>query len=154
MKLSELKSSLSQMSDLCFLLPDGKKVPSHFHVTELGKNSKHFIDCGGTERKEEKASLQLWTSIDLHHRLKSEKLIQIIDMSAYLFGTSDPEVEIEYQQETIGRFGLEIKNDQLHLTRLKTDCLALDQCGIPIEKIKKNLAELGDSCCTPAGGCC
>ena len=95
MKLSELKTALTSMSDLSILLPDGKKVPSHFHVTELGKSSKHFIDCGGTERFEEKANLQLWSSIDLHHRLKAEKLVKIIDMSAFLFNGSDPEVEVE-----------------------------------------------------------
>ena len=154
MKLSEFKSALHQMDGVHFNLPTGKKVPSHFHVTELGSSTKHFIDCGGTERLERKATFQLWTSIDLHHRLKADKLVNIIDMAAPLFKGEDPEVELEYQQETIGRFGLELKNDALQMTALQTDCLAKENCGIPVEKVKKAMSELTESCCTPGGGCC
>jgi hypothetical protein len=154
MKLSEFKSTLSQMDGVNFLLPNGTQVPSHFHVTELGSSTKHFIDCGGTERLERKATFQLWTSIDLHHRLKAEKLIRIIDIAAPLFAGEDPEVELEYQQETIGRFGLEVEDDSLQMTALQTDCLAKENCGIPVEKVKKVMASLTESACTPGGGCC
>lgn len=157
MKLSEFKSVLGQMDALLFHLPSGEKIPSHFHVTELGRSTKHFVDCGGTERLEQKATFQLWTSIDLHHRLKAEKLIKIIDIAAPLFEGEDPEVELEYQQETIGRFGLELVDGKLQMTALKTDCLAKDDCGIgaPIAQVKKAMASLTeDACCTPGGGCC
>ena len=50
MKLSEVKSALKSLETIGFQLPDGSLVPSHFHVTEVGKVSKHFIDCGGTLR--------------------------------------------------------------------------------------------------------
>ena len=46
MKLSEIKNTLGQLDKIAFMLPNGKLVPSHFHVTEIGKISKHFIDCG------------------------------------------------------------------------------------------------------------
>jgi len=38
-----------------------------------------------------------------------------------------------------------------------TACLAQDACGIPSEKVKKNLNELSvnqNASCTPGGGCC
>ena len=142
------------MDGVNFLLPNGTQVPSHFHVTELGSSTKHFIDCGGTERLERKATFQLWTSIDIDHRLKAEKLIRIIDMAAPLFEGEDPEVELEYQQETIGRFGLEVDENSLHMTALQTDCLAKENCGIPVEKAKKVMSSLTESACTPGGGCC
>ncbi|CAM4098801.1 hypothetical protein GILI108418_04590 [Gillisia limnaea] len=53
MKLSEIKDILRQADLLQFVLPDGNLVPRHFHVTEIGKVTKHYIDCGGTERLEE-----------------------------------------------------------------------------------------------------
>jgi hypothetical protein len=48
MKISEVKNVLQQVTELTFTLPNGTKVPSHFHVTEVGVITKHFIDCGGT----------------------------------------------------------------------------------------------------------
>jgi hypothetical protein len=51
MKLSEIKSHLGNLEQIRFQLPNGELVPEHFHVTEVGKISKYFIDCGGTVRK-------------------------------------------------------------------------------------------------------
>ena len=59
MKLSKFINHLESMKDLKFVLENGTVVPKHFHVTELGLSSKHFIDCGGTVRKEEKIIFQL-----------------------------------------------------------------------------------------------
>lgn len=52
--------------------------PPHFHITEVGMSHKHFIDCGGTERKETKVNFQLWSSDDIQYRLKPQKVINII----------------------------------------------------------------------------
>jgi hypothetical protein len=59
MKLSEIKNRLNTLQDVVFELPDGTLVPNHFHVTEVGIVSKHFIDCGGTVRDERVANFQL-----------------------------------------------------------------------------------------------
>ncbi|MEG1386236.1 MAG: DUF6428 family protein, partial [Algoriella sp.] len=40
------------------------------------------------------------------------------------------------------------------LKNKQTACLALDACGIPIEKQKVNLGESQSACCTPNSGCC
>ena len=37
MKLSEFTKNLSNLEEISFVLPDGKLVPEHFHVTEVGK---------------------------------------------------------------------------------------------------------------------
>ena len=50
MKLSEIKNQLKKLTTIAFQLPNGELVPSHFHVTEVGKITKHFIDCGGVVR--------------------------------------------------------------------------------------------------------
>ena len=61
MKLSEIKSALSKVNEVTFALPNGEQVPPHFHVTEVGNIQKHFIDCGGTIRKESVINFQLFT---------------------------------------------------------------------------------------------
>lgn len=157
MKLSQFKEHLDQVSDINFTLPDGSLVPTHFHVTEAGLTTKHFIDCGGTVRLEKKISFQLWTALDFDHRLKPQKLIKIIDKAMPLFEDEDLDVEIEYQLETIGRFGLDFNGKHFLLTNLQTDCLAQDNCGNPLQKVKVNLSNLmtpKPSACAPGSGCC
>ena len=61
MNLEELKKSLGQIEEVTFVLPNGGHVPPHFHATEVGKSSKHYADCGGTVRKEEVVTFQLWS---------------------------------------------------------------------------------------------
>lgn len=155
MKLQEVKNQLKNIETLNFKLEDGTFVPGHFHVTEVGKITKNFIDCGGTVRTEEVVNFQLWSANDYDHRLHPEKLTSIIELSEKVLGIGNQEVEVEYQAETIGKFGLEFDGKNFLLTSKQTDCLAKDNCGIPAEKPKLQLSELeGGNNCTPGGGCC
>ncbi len=155
MKLSKVKAALQQSETISFQLPNGELVPSHFHVTEVGKITKHFIDCGGTERNEEVVNFQLWNANDYDHRLHPEKLLNIIELSEKILGIADLEIEVEYQAETIGKFGLEFDGNNFLLTQKLTDCLAKDSCGISDIKPKKSAVELKNIInCTPGGGCC
>lgn len=152
MKLSEFKQHLQNINEVHFVKPNGNEVPKHFHITEVGQITKHFIDCGGTIRTENLISMQLWESIDFWHRLEPQKLLKIIELSESKLGIEDYEIEIEHQQdETIGKFGVEFKQNTFILQSKSTACLASDACGIPsINTIKEKV----QSCCTPGGGCC
>ena len=155
MKLSEVKNKLNHLDKIFFQLPNGELVPSHFHVTEVGKVSKHFIDCGGTVRDEEVVNFQLWNANDYDHRLHPEKLLKIIELSEKVLEIGNLEIEVEYQGDTIGKFGLDFDGTNFLLTTKQTDCLAKDKCGIPVAKPKKQLSELqAANSCTPGGGCC
>lgn len=160
MKLSEVKNVLQNLNEVSFKLPNGSMVPAHFHVTEVGVITKQFIDCGGTVRNEQVINFQLWEANDFDHRLAPQKLANIIDLSERVLRLPDVEVEVEYQAETIGKYGLYFNatNNTFELTTKTTNCLAQDKCGIPPEKLKVNLANLtpadGAACCTPGGGCC
>ncbi|HMG82172.1 MAG TPA: DUF6428 family protein [Ferruginibacter sp.] len=156
MKLSEIKKHLVEIETVNFKLSTGEYVPEHFHVTEVGLISKHFIDCGGTERFEKVANFQLWNANDLEHRLKPEKLLTIITLSEKIVGAEDVEIEVEYQSDTIGKYGLHFTGKEFLLVPKQTACLAQDNCGIPITKQKVQLASLQEktSCCSPGGGCC
>lgn len=154
MRLTEIKRHLKGMETIAFELPDGNLVPRHFHVTEVGKIDKHFIDCGGTVRKESVINFQLYEANDYDHRLHPEKLVHIIELSEKILSLEDHEIEVEYQGETIGKYGLDIQGDRFLLTTKHTDCLAKDDCGIP--KQAKSMVNLvtTESGCSPGGGCC
>ncbi len=157
MKLSEIKKLLSIAEEVNFQLPAGNYVPEHFHVTEVGLVTKHFIDCGGVERLENIINFQLWNADDVEHRLKPQKLLNIILLAEKKLGIEDLEIEVEYQSDTIGKYGLEYDGKSFQLVPKQTACLAEESCGIPQPKQKLQLTELqpvGASCCTPGGGCC
>ncbi len=149
MKLSDVKRALSNLENVTFQLENGTFVPEHFHVTEVGMITKYFIDCGGTIRNERVANFQLWNANDFDHKLKPTKLLYIIKLSEDKLALGDLEIEVEYQAETIGKYGLDFQNGSFILTNKQTDCLAKDHCGIPQEKLQTQ-----SSCCTPGGGCC
>ncbi|MBA9075673.1 DUF6428 family protein [Rufibacter quisquiliarum] len=155
MKLSEVKALLAKAETVEFSLENGNKVPDHFHVTEVGVVSKHFIDCGGTVRNEKVANFQLWDANDVDHRLKPQKLLNIIGLSEKTLGMEDLEVEVEYQSGTIGRYDLGHDGQRFVLLAKTTTCLAPDKCGVPQEKMKLDLSQLiaGPSC-EPGSGCC
>lgn len=157
MKLSEIKVHLKDLKTIGFKLPSGELVAGHFHVTEIGKVSKHFIDCGGTVRKENVINFQLWEANDYDHRLHPEKMVNIIELSEKVLNLEDLEIEVEYQGDTIGKYGLDFDGTNFLLTTKKTDCLAKSVCGIPVEKANVALSSIKDkveSCCTPESGCC
>lgn len=153
MKLSEVKSILPTLNKLEFKLEDGTFVPPHFHVTEIGLIDKHFIDCGGKIRKEQKISFQLFTEDDFDHRLHPEKLLNIINLSQDALSIEDGDIEVEYQGNTIGKYNLSFDGSEFVLENTATACLAKDACGIPA-KGNLAMAESSSSCCTPSQGCC
>jgi hypothetical protein len=156
MKLSDVKQILPTLENVEFQLENGTFVPEHFHVTEVGMVTKNFIDCGGVIRNEKVVNFQLWNADDYEHRLKPNKLLNIIKLSEEKLGIEDFEIEVEYQSDTIGKYDLDFNGKTFVLKSKTTACLAQDACGIPSEKQKKNLSELtvNQSSCTPNTGCC
>lgn len=156
MRLKEFEIALENCQKIEIELPEGRPVPSHFHITEIGKVKHHFIDCGGKERMEEKISFQLWVADDFDHELKPEKLLSIISLGKEKLALQNQEIEVEFQGETIGKYGLSFTNGKFVLTNTKTACLALEKCGFPSEKPKLKLSALknAETNCTPGGGCC
>ncbi len=134
--LHQLKTELKQLKKLAFELPDGSLVPNHLNITEVGKVTKNFIDCGGVIRKEEVVSLQLWEVDDYDHRLHPEMTLQIIEIGEKAFNLKDLEIEVEYQGNTIQKFGLDLKANHFALINKQTACLALDACQIIPESNK------------------
>jgi hypothetical protein len=154
MNLSTIKAILLQQETLQFRLENGAKVPDHFHVSEVGVVSKDFIDCGGTVRSLKVANFQLWSDKDYDHRLKASKLLDIIELSEKVLHIDvGLEIEVEYQMDTIGKYGLDFDGTSFVLKLKTTDCLAVEKCALP-QQSSVNLSDMllnngcsGDGCC-------
>lgn len=155
MNLSEIKKHLATLEAVNFVLPDGSFVPEYFHVTEVGLINKNFIDCGGTVRNETVVNFQLWDANDYEHRLKPSKLLNIIALSEKVLGIGDFEIEVEYQNTTIGKYDLGFNGTEFTLQNKFTACLAQEECGVPSgsTRIGENVSNQSSGC-TPGGGCC
>jgi hypothetical protein len=134
---------------LHLMLPDGSFVPAHFHVTEVGRVHKDFIDCGGTVRSATTCVLQVWVAQDYDHRLDTAKLAHVIRLAAPLLKSSDLPVEVEYENGVVSQFPVTAAEVTpsgvlLHLGTKHTACLAPQNCGV-------GMAVLNE-CATP--GCC
>ena len=158
MTLQELKSLLGEHSGLHFRirLPDGEAVPLSFHVTEVGRIHKTFLDCGGTLREAITCQLQVWVGPDFDHRIETRKMAAILDKAkAYLSDESMP-VEVEYEDRVISQYtisGHEVSDEAviLELAHKHTECLAPELCGLP--PIGRLPAIGAAPCCGPAGCC-
>jgi len=154
MNIKEFKHTLSNLCELTFVLPNGSHVAPHFHLTEVGEITKNYVDCGGTIRNEKVANFQLWAADDYDHRLEPEKVIEIISMAEKQLGLENLEVEVEYQSETIGKYGMEFDGKRFLLTATQTDCLAKEKCGIPEAQPVNLVPAQNSSGCSSDSGCC
>lgn len=159
MKLSELKSLLTEHSDRFFRirLPDGGAVPVSFHVTEVGRMHKTFIDCGGTLRETTTCQLQVWVGEDYEHRIETGKMASILGKANSILPDDTVPVEIEYEDRVISQYtisGHEALDDSvvLVLANKHTECLAPELCGLP--SIDRLPAIGGKSNCCGPSGCC
>ena len=139
--------------ELLLKLPSEEYVPAHFHVTEVGKVSKDFVDCGGVRRSEQTCVLQTLVANDIEHRLRANKLSRILESAGQLELSEGCAVEFEIQGNTIQIFSLDgVQVDDNHMTlslRAKqTACLAPDKCGIG-----DALPTLDSACCDGRGTC-
>ncbi|MEM1440887.1 MAG: DUF6428 family protein [Verrucomicrobiota bacterium] len=150
MTIIELKSALAAEGEkaLEFTLPDGKFIPAHFHLTEIGFVRKEFIDCGGTVRVEGKCLLQVWVANDVEHRVDVAKFLEILEHGKPVLPSEELPVEVEYEHPYIAHFpigGIKIGDEivTIELTLKHTDCLAKDVCGID----EVTGCAVGSGCC-------
>jgi hypothetical protein len=137
MQVHELLPLLERNPDsaLRIGLPNGELIPDHFHVTEIGRIEKTFIDCGGTRRESISCILQTWTANDFDHRLSAGKLFGIFKLALPLLKSTDIPVEVEYGPEIASQYFLAdvvVRTNELYLklSGKQTDCLAKDKGGI------------------------
>jgi protein-tyrosine-phosphatase len=124
-----------------FMLPDQSFVPAHYHITEIGRVHKDFIDCGGTVRSLTSCLLQIWVATDVDHRLETTKLAKIMEIARPLLKSDDLPVEVEYEDAVVSQYplgGVEVTPSGIlfYLGTKHTACLAPEKCGVG-----------GEACC-------
>ena len=139
MTLHELRSAIQNNADanVSILLPGGERLPAHFHVTEVGKVTKLFVDCGGTRREQVTCVFQTFVANDIDHRLSGSTLKSILDAGDVLGLDPALPVEFEVQLESVAIFpvsavGREKECLEIQLGTKSTACLAPDKCGIEV----------------------
>lgn len=155
MNLTEFRAALEANPDcsLDFAFVGRDSLAAHFHVTEVGRVTKEFVDCGGVRRSEARCVLQTLVAGDVDHRLNSTKFAKIVGLADQLDLPDDAPVEVEHQERSVSTDALiAVERDgdtlTLRLAPKQTACLAEDACGIG------GLPTLSvvDNCC--GGGSC
>ena len=151
LNISELRAALTAAPalPLTVIWPDGEPIEAHFHVTEVGRVQKDFVDCGGTVRRVVTCLLQTWVGEDTEHRITAEKLLKAFDYAAPVLGGEDLPVELEYEACNVVQLrvvAVERTAESLivRLARKHTDCLAKEQC----------IPGTATDTCKPGSGCC
>lgn len=135
MTLRELKTLLllHPGKTLQLLLPRGEQVPVSFHITEIARIRKDFIDCGGRPHSTGICQLQAWIGPDEDHRLTAGKLSAILRKAASLFPADAIPLEFEYEDGLLSQFQVtshRLTSSALLLTLSEkhATCLAPDVC--------------------------
>jgi hypothetical protein len=151
--ISEVRAALAAAAELpiTVIWPDGEPIEAHFHVTEVGRVQKDFVDCGGTVRNLVTCLLQTWVGDDVDHRITGGKLLKAFEFAAPVLKGEDLPVELEYEAcnvVTLRVVAVENTGAALvvRLAGKHTDCLAKELC-IPAPKS-------GGGACAPDSGCC
>jgi hypothetical protein len=149
--ISEVLAALASEPGLpiTVIWPDGEPIEAHFHVTEVGRVQKDFVDCGGTVRTLVTCLLQTWVGDDTDHRITGAKLLKAFEFAAPVLKGEDLPVELEYEAcnvvtlrvVTVENTGAALV---VRLAGKHTDCLAKELC-IPAAKT---------GACAPGSGCC
>lgn len=118
-----------------WMLPDRSFVSNHYHITEVGRVQKDFIDCGGTVRSKVSCVLQVWVADDVDHRLDTTKLLGIMKAAGVILNSDDLPMEVEYEDVAVSQYpigGVESTPSGLlfYLGTKHTECLAPEKCGV------------------------
>ncbi len=147
--ISELCSALAAAPELPLTVvwTDGEPIEAHFHVTEVGRVQKDFVDCGGTVRCLTSCLLQTWVGDDTDHRISSAKLLRAFEYAAPVLRGEDLPVELEYEACNVVQLRVvaverAVDGWVIRLGKKHTDCLAKELC----------LPAAGS--CMPGSGCC
>lgn len=135
LSVTRLKAALAAAPALpiTVLWTDGEPIEAHFHVTEVGRVQRDFVDCGGTVRRVVTCLLQTWVGSDTDHRITAGKLLKALAHAAPILGHEDLPVELEYETCNVVQLVLaEVRQESdrfvFQLGSKHTDCLAKELC--------------------------
>lgn len=135
MTVSSLRTTLAAAGALpiTVIWPDGEPIEAHFHVTEVGRVQRDFVDCGGAVRQVVTCLLQSWVGDDVDHRITCNKLLKAFVHAEPILRGEDLPVEFEYDACNVVQLKVlsaVAERDRLviRLGKKQTDCLAKELC--------------------------
>lgn len=87
-ELTELLEANYQFA-IRIMLPSGQFIPNYFHITEVGRINKHFLDCGRIWLTSASCLLQAWTANDTDHHLTAGRMAKIIKIAEPILESDD-----------------------------------------------------------------
>lgn len=162
MTLDEFRQTLTNHPDhgVRFVLgrAGDAAIADHFHVTEVGRVEKQFVDCGGVRRSTVACVLQTLVADDTDHRLSTTKLAGIVGLADSIGLSGDTAVEVEHQERSVSIdevVAFEATDGVLvfQLAPKQTACLAGDACGLDLNADGTLLNVLGGGSDDGGGGC-
>jgi len=135
MTVSTLRAALAAAGRLpiTVIWPDGEPIEAHFHVTEVGRVQRDFVDCGGKVRQVVTCLLQSWVGDDVDHRITSDKLLKAFVHAEPILRGEDLPVEFEYDACNVVQLKVlsalaEPDRLVIRIGKKQTDCLAKELC--------------------------
>lgn len=135
MTVSTLRTALAAAASLpiAVIWPDGEPIEAHFHVTEVGRVQRDFVDCGGKVRQVVTCLLQSWVGDDVGHRITGGNLLKAFIHAEPILRGEDLPVEFEYDACNVVQLRvLSATAEQgrlvIRLGKKQTDCLAKELC--------------------------
>jgi len=166
MTLQEFKALLQENRGKLFqvVLSTGDAVPISFHITEVGRVEKTFVDCGGKLHTRKTAQLQVWVGPDEDHRIQAGKMADILDKSSQIVPDDTLPLELEYEMENgfvsqfpVAGFSTSDEAVVLELGVRHTECLAPELCIVPAPSasqfVSLTMAPSNGCGCGPSGCC-
>ena len=154
MRLSVLRAALAAAPDLpiSVIWTDGEPIEAHFHVTEVGRVQRDFVDCGGELRRSVTCLLQTWVGEDTEHRITGRKLLKAIEAAAPVLGGEDLPVELEYETCNVVQVKISALEAGAAVVLIRgaskhTDCLAKELCLPPPASASTTRCQPGQGCC-------
>ena len=164
MNVNELLSILrkNNKKELLFKYAENKYADTNYHLTEVKNVTFETVDCGGNINDWRETHIQLWespTEIGKEYYITTDKAVAILERvhsirSLWL----ETEVKVEFGNNDFHTSVLSVENIifdaktvTVKLYANKTECKALDTCGVSEEEVANKQEET--ACCTDSGCC-
>jgi hypothetical protein len=167
MNVKELLSILKENKnkELLFEYSENKYAGTNYHLTEVKNVAFETVDCGGTLNDWKETHIQLWespTEIGKDYYITADKAVAILErVNSIRSLWLETEVKVEFGNNDFHTSVLSIENmisDEKTVTvklfANKTECKALEACGVSENSLTVATENEEASCCDPNGGCC
>lgn len=105
----------NNQSDLCIMLPDGRSIPEHFCIEEIGIATRSFVNRDGIRCNRSFWLLQVWNNNGLKHQIIAEELFKKMFFIKGAFEINDIPIEIECGKNSYPLVDVEITSGKLLL---------------------------------------